>query len=172
MSTQPGLHYKQHHDVDPPRIDVRSFRPGWRVRSRLDVLYRDGRLTPGELQAAVEYRATWERVLAVGRGSGMNFDRGGSGSGSRDPLAGIVDSVERLRRVEGRIGPVAAQLCHCCAVLDLPWAQLARVTGRDPHTVRDWAVLALRALAVAWTSPTRRAGAAAPQRGAARAEPL
>jgi hypothetical protein len=37
-----------------------------------------------------------------------------------------------------------------CLVHDLRWAAIARFVRKNPETVRDWTVLAIRALAEAW----------------------
>lgn len=156
MSNQPSAAYRRHHDVEAPRIDARAFRQGWRVRSRLDVLLRDGRLTPGQWQAAVEYRAAWERAHAPSFGGGAGLELlhcGGGGDG--DHLAGLADTLRRLREVEARIGRLASALCFVCIVQDQPWADLGRLWGCDPHTVRDRTVAAIRRLAIAWNMARR-----------------
>jgi hypothetical protein len=84
--------------------------------------------------------------------------RAGSG-GVSDPHArqlASIASVAKLQAVEAAIGTLAADLCRACIVRDMPWAETARLTHRDPHTVRDWTVLAIRALARAWVKKVER----------------
>ena len=39
---QPSAAYRQHHDVEAPRVDTSAFRQGWRVVTRLDALASEG----------------------------------------------------------------------------------------------------------------------------------
>jgi hypothetical protein len=150
--TAPSLAYRQHHDIEAPRVDALAFRQGWRVVTRLDALHRDGRISAGQWQAAVEYRAAWERALTAGGGGAgalVRIGAGGAGDGAASRLAAAVDGISRVRQVHAAIGGHAA-LCFLCIVEDRSWADSGRALGRDPQTVRDWTVLAIAALARAW----------------------
>jgi hypothetical protein len=157
---KPSPEFLQHHAVEAPAVNARSFRQGWRVRSRLEVLHRTGRLTAGQLQAAVEYRAAWE-LARLEAAATMPLLRAGGG-GSTDQHARLwagIATVAKLEAVESAIGGMRADLCRACIVHDMPWAELARRTGRDSHTARRWTVLAIVALARAWSGPRRLAAA-------------
>src|SRR4249919_1151308 len=131
MSNQPSDAYRQHHDVEAPRVDWRAFRQGWRVRSRLDGLLDDGRITPGEWQAASEYRDAWDALRRTTRGGGSGIRVAGYG-GDRNSRAAAIDRAARIRAAETAIGPEAAALCYACAVEDLSWRTLgARLGVRD-----------------------------------------
>ena len=39
-STAPSTEYRQHHQVEAPRVDASEFRPGWRVETGLDPVAR------------------------------------------------------------------------------------------------------------------------------------
>ena len=157
VSNQPTPEFREHHDVEPPRVDDVEFRQGWRVNSRLDQLRAAGRITRDEWQAAIEYRTTWGIAREIGsREPGMIRI---ASSGSED--AGVIarlDAAVKLRIVEDAIGKLATALLVAAVVLDRPWADTARRCQRDPHTVRDWTVFAIRALARAWAGATRRRG--------------
>lgn len=140
--------------IDPPRVDATAFRQGWRVRTRLDTLLADHRITPDQWQAAVAYRDAWDRVLSAGGGS-SGGNRVSGGSGQHDRLLGLVGTISRLRAVETAIGEPAAPLCFACAVEDRSWASIAAIHRRNPETVRDWTARALRALASAWAASRR-----------------
>jgi hypothetical protein len=56
-SNAPTVSYTRHHDVDPPRVDARTFRQGWRIRSRLDALHIAGSISAGEWQTGHDFRA-------------------------------------------------------------------------------------------------------------------
>ena len=158
VSNAPTAHRARHvAGIEAPQVDARAFRPGWRVQTRLDVLHRDGRLTAGEFQAAVDYREAWERAR-LEAGSTMRLIRGGGGSsaGIHTRLLAGISTEAKLRAVEDAIGRWRADLCRACIVHDMPWAELARQQNRDPHTVRTWTVAAIQALARAWSSARRR----------------
>jgi hypothetical protein len=149
LTTRPTPEFRRHHDVEAPRVDERAFRQGWIVRTRLDQLLVDGRITRGEWEAASEYRSTWAiaRELASIE-PGMIRVAGGSSADAA--TIARLDAVTKLRIVEVAIGSLAARLLLACLVHDLRWAAIARFVGKNPETVRDWTVLAIRALAVAW----------------------
>jgi hypothetical protein len=149
MTARPTPEFLRQHDVEAPRVDERSFRQGWIVRTRLDQLLVDDRITRAEWQAASEYRATWAiaREL-VGVEPGMIRVEGSSSAD--DATIARLDAVTKLRIVEAAIGSLAARLLLACLVHDLAWARTARFLGNHPETVRDWTVLAIRALASAW----------------------
>lgn len=142
MSNQPSEAFRQHHEVEAPRVDHRAFRQGWRVRLRLDALLDDGSITPGEWQSASEYRAAHDALTSAGHGPGSS-----SPSGGRDAR---LDRTARIRAVNAAIGPDAAALCHACAVLDLSWRALGARLGVRDVTAMGRTVGALRALARAW----------------------
>lgn len=147
---------RQAEAIEPPRIDARVFRQGWRVRTRLDSLLAARRITPGQWQAAVEYRDAWARVLQAGGGSPGSF-RVSGGADRHLRLYGLLDTISRLRAVEASIGRDAARLCIACAVEDRSWASTAATWGRNPETLRDWTAQAVRALARAWAGARRGA---------------
>ena len=54
--TGPTAAYRQHHDVEAPRVDERHFLPAWRVLTRLDGLLADHAITSAEWHAAADFR--------------------------------------------------------------------------------------------------------------------
>ena len=160
LSNAPTAHRLQHVEaVEDPKVDARAFRQGWRITSRLDALHRDGHITAGQWQAAVEYRTAWERVQRSMSGSSAPMRVSGGAGGGADRLAHVTDTISRLRAVEAHIGGTAAMLSHWCIVADHSWAATGRTLQRNPETVRDWTVAAIQALARAWSSARRRPGA-------------
>jgi hypothetical protein len=152
---RPTPEFRAHHDVEDPRVDGRTFRQAWLVRTRLDQLRADGRITPAEWHAAADYRATWATARElVGIEPGMVRIAGSSTPD--EAMIARLDAVTKLRTVEDAIGTTAARLLVASVVHDLAWATIARHCRKDPHTVRDWTVLAIRALARAWEGATRR----------------
>ena len=139
--------------IEPPRIDWRAFRQGWRVVSRIDRLLADRRIDAGTWQAAVEYRAAWEALRRSSAGTAPAVRLAGRG-GTSGAEASTLDRAARIRAVEATIGREAAALCHACAVEDLSWRTLGVRLGVRDVTAQARTVIALRALATAW----RRAG--------------
>jgi hypothetical protein len=58
----PSALYRQHHDVEAPRVDDRHFRPAWRVLTRFDGLLADPAITAAEWHAAADFRELVDRV--------------------------------------------------------------------------------------------------------------
>lgn len=135
--------------IDPPRVDAVAFRQGWRVRTRLDALLVAGRIDAGIWQAAVAYRDAWERVLTA-TAAGRSLGARGAGADPHTRLLAVAASVGRVHAIETLIGRDAAALCYACVVEDRSWASIATAYRRNPETMRDRAVIALRALAWAW----------------------
>jgi hypothetical protein len=140
--------------IEPPRVDASTFRQGWRVRTRLDTLLADDRITPGQWQAAVEYRDAWARVLQAGGGSSEGY-RVSGGTDAHHRILGLLATVTRLRVVHAAIGADFATLCFACAVEDRSWASIAATWSVNPETCRDRTARAVRALAVAWAEARR-----------------
>ena len=44
-SNAPGSFFRQHHEVEGPEVSARAFRPAWRVRTKLDQLALEGKIT-------------------------------------------------------------------------------------------------------------------------------
>jgi len=163
---KPSTEFTKHHDVEAPRVDAAEFRQGWRVRTRLDQLRADGRITRGEWQAATEYRSAFEIArYASPPAAGSGVDHAGSSDAG---LLAKLAAVRRLREVEATIGKLATALVVACVVTDLSWAAIARHCLRNPETVRDWTCLAIRAMAVAWATPGPRRAADPPSSGRGR----
>jgi hypothetical protein len=163
VSNAPLAERAQHAiEIEPPRVDASSFRQGWRVRTRLDGLRVAGRISGDVWQAAVEYRAAYDRWQASG--GGELAGRISGGADAHDRLLGLVETLAALSAVERRIGRFATALCVACVVEDLSWPEIGRRCGRSHHTAEAWTVAALRALALAWAT-RRGAGRPVVRRG-------
>jgi hypothetical protein len=152
---RPTPEFRAHHDVEDPRVDELAFRQAWRVHARLDQLLAAKRINRDVWQAANDFRATWAIAREIsGREPGM-IRIGSADSGDASMIARL-DAETKIAAVEQAIGRLATALVVACVIADLPWAAVARHCRRHPHTVRDWTVLALFALARAWEAATRR----------------
>jgi hypothetical protein len=58
----PSAAYRQHHDVEAPRVDERHFRPAWRVLTRLDGLLADHVIPSAEWHVAADFRELVDQV--------------------------------------------------------------------------------------------------------------
>lgn len=150
MTAQPSPEFRQHHDVEAPQVDASAFRQGFRVRTRLDRLLLDGRITSGQWQVADEYRCAWAIALRLGGLSGAQLGRVSGHSDPHESALANLATIERLRLAEIAIGNRNARLCFACFVEDRSWAEIGREFHRNPETVREWTVSALYALSRAW----------------------
>jgi hypothetical protein len=149
----PSPERRRHNEIEAPLVDSQHFRTAWRVRSRLDRLMSEKTLSVREWAIARAYRDLYDAAFR-GEVQVIRLDGTGRGSGYRgDQLErseGQLEALVRLRVIRTALGDVATDLVEACVVHDRAWGQTARTLGRDPHTVRRWTLIALRALAEAW----------------------
>lgn len=143
----PDAFIRQHRqDLEPPRVDARVFRQGWRIVTRLDGLLADFAIDATTWAAARAFRQTWEAALALpGRGPPLMV-RAGTGTPGGASLARL-DAVGRLRRLADALGPFHCRLLQAHVVLDLSWSEMARQHHVDRTTIRRWTIRALERLA-------------------------
>jgi hypothetical protein len=145
----PSALYRQHHQVEAPRVDDRHFRPHWRIITRLDGLLADRAITAAEWHAAADYRdlvdqfhrRTLARPAAMGTGTML-----GVGSNVVERIVDNLDAGARLVQIRTALGAVACALLDAALVRDLSWAELGRELCRDPKTARAWVIAAIKAL--------------------------
>jgi len=148
---EPSAFYRQHFALEAPEVDALSFRPFWRIRTRLDDLLHAGAITHREWFAGVMFRVFSETRYGAAYGS-TSFDRVG-GSPIRDNAsARRIDAGDRLNRVRAELGPDRIRLLEAHIVADANWRDIAEIWHVHPNTVRKWTIAALKALAeVMWT---------------------
>jgi predicted ATPase len=73
-------------------------------------------------------------------------------------LMARLDRLGSAAKEVAQIGACIGRTCAACALHDPPWRDLGRRLDRDRETARDWTVVALQAMAVAWheTAPPQR----------------
>ncbi|HEY1442344.1 MAG TPA: hypothetical protein VGF65_16330 [Mycobacterium sp.] len=146
MSAQPSAEYRRHHDVTAPRVDARTFRQGWRVRSRLDVLLADGAIDAVGHAQAIAFRDAWE--TAYGRsGNALMSVRSGGSTGPHDREGRRLDASGWLRGAALHLGAHGYLLVEACAVHDLSWPEIGRRFVVSHHTARSWTIQAINRLA-------------------------
>jgi hypothetical protein len=144
MTPSPFL--RQHHGLEAPAIDWGTWRPYWRVRTRLDRLLADGAITPRQWGAASRLRSAFEAAQA----GIMPIHRLHGGPRRRaagPPSTHRADALARLAELRIDLGSVALGLLEACLVEDRSWASLGRRLGIDPKTARAWTIAAIHALA-------------------------
>jgi hypothetical protein len=145
VKTGPTEFYRQHHDVEPPRIDAMMFRTAWKVRTRLDRLLLDRAITLSEWHAAVMLRSMLELVTARGqRASRIEFMPPGAA-----PYQHEADSaaLAHSRRVRKGLGDTYYRLLLACIIDDLSWIALGQRLDVDPRTARAWVIVSIKLLA-------------------------
>jgi hypothetical protein len=146
--TEPSPHYRQHHAVEPPRVDDTEFRPAWRKSDQLAAL-RDAReITPFEYACGLAFRHATEQVVSYAWPPPLWLGLGG-GRRSTNQLAILTfhDEIALLKRVADELGNFACGLLEASVIYDFTWRHLGKRLGVDPRTVRAWTVLAIKGLA-------------------------
>jgi hypothetical protein len=143
---QPTAHFRAHHEVEEPRIDLAAFRPAWRVRFRLDMLLVTRAISPREWFAAVTYRQNWNIAFGHALESTGKPARGSSRISGDHYTARRLDALAALKMVSRGIGPVKVRLIEACAVHDLSWRALGAQLRLDPRTARSRTIFAIKML--------------------------
>jgi hypothetical protein len=138
----PWAQRRLHHDIEAPQVDARAFRQGWKVSTRLDGLLRDELITPGAWQAAVDFRATWERGFGIGLGASGEL-LGSRTSNAARCSDGKLDALAWLRDISRRIGVRRLWLIERCVLHDYPWLRTAEMLRVSDKTARSWTAVAL-----------------------------
>ena len=148
----PLAYLKQHTSLDAPVIDMASFRPFWRVRTKLDRLFADEAISWTEWRRAVEYRVLYESALGslipVSRPDGTG--RGAAYRAGLQPSERQLGAIRRLQELLRHLDRPTAQLLEAVIVQDVKWCVLGQRLGVCPGTARRWAVAAVKLLAAVW----------------------
>jgi hypothetical protein len=107
----PSALYRQHHDVEAPRVDHRHFRPAWWVLTRLDRLLSDHVITSAEWHAAADYRELVDQVRRGGLSGSALVATRAARSGGTHWVAGDLDASGRLRRIRAVLGCLGLARC-------------------------------------------------------------
>lgn len=143
----PTDQYRQHHAVDVPKVDADSFRPFWRVRTRLDQLLLDRAITVPEWRAAIMLRTLAEIVLSASWRSTPLDRNEPSGIATGIAVARRLDAIDRLQQIQAALGGWAFGLLESHVVNDQTWVDIGARLNVHPKTARNWTILALKALA-------------------------
>lgn len=152
---EPSRFFLQHVALDAPEIDAGSFRPYWRVRTRLDQLLDDNAITFAQWYSAVTLRA-WVLRGVGGSYGGQSFDRADRPASGFDASAvRRIDASGHLDRVSADLGADHCRLLNLFVVWDVNFRDIARVLQVHPTTARKRTIDALRALALAMCGPKK-----------------
>jgi hypothetical protein len=146
--SSPSPFYQQHHQVEPPRIDATTFRPGWRRRTRLDSLF-DARLITGpEHRCATRFRALYERAQqgAVRVSPWRLYVDAGCRRLRTEPGDAMLDAGAWSARVERSLGGLYP-LVVWLVVEDCVWCEIGRRLDIDRRTAKTWCAAAVAGLA-------------------------
>jgi hypothetical protein len=145
--TEPSPQLHQHHAIDPPAIDYATFRPFWRIRTRLDTLLLDGAISFAVWRAGVAFRTAAEIVIRETWRSRMAETRMAEANAPGGMLARRVDAANQLRAIRAALGGFAFDVLEMHLVEDMSWSELGRRCGVHSKTARAWVVTALQGLA-------------------------
>lgn len=149
----PSPFYRQHHQVEAPRVDEVEYRPAWRKTDQLRALRDAGEITGYEFGCGLAFRRMAEHVVAAAWPPPLWL---GLGGGRRGKVIGgdlFLDELALLRRLDDELGRFACGLVEAVIVYDFTWRYLGYRLNVDPRTVRAWTVLAIKRLARVFTTP-------------------
>jgi hypothetical protein len=115
----PLLEYRRHYDVEAPAIDARTFRPGWRRRTRVAALFEDGQISREAFVAGMLWRQWVETLgqVAVQRWTAR------IGAQLRDgPTPAQIVAARELRSAGAALGPYRTRILFEHLVEDLSGA--------------------------------------------------
>ena len=144
--TEPSPFFRQHHALESPSIDDTSFRPYWRVWTRLDQLLADQAIGPVVWRAGVGFRRLQE-IVVTDQWKTPNLEYVGSGGGDMT-VPRRLDALKAVALVRREIGSFAVDLLELHLVADLPWERLGQQYGVHRKTARNWTIICLEMLAV------------------------
>jgi hypothetical protein len=151
-SGAPSPHYRQHHELEAPSIDMASFRPFWRVRRPIDKLLIAGEITAYEWRCASAFRALYEIALAA-QIKAACLDGSACRAGhlvNLQPSERRLAALRRLHDLHARLDDHDVRILEMAIVAEVKWCVLARSLIVHPKTARGRAIAAIRILGQIW----------------------
>lgn len=150
--SEPSPFYQQHYAVEPPAIDEREFRAGWRRLTQLNKLHRYHAITDLEWRAGQHFYTIVEAADRT-QSRAQSFDYAPGGSGFDGGLVRRLDAETRLNKLVRVLGLPRTKLLKLHIVEDLKWRELGRRLGVHPTTARRRTVSAIKQLtSVIWST--------------------
>jgi hypothetical protein len=146
-SNAPSADYRQHHDVQAPEINAATFRPGWRVHSRLDALATSGKIDREQLEAAATWGRWAERTGSPGTSPWRIRVDGGVTSADGHGVRTLA-AATKLRESAAALGAARYALLHACVFEDRSWRHIGRRLGVAIETAQARTAEAIAALAL------------------------
>jgi hypothetical protein len=144
-STRPSLEYQRHHDVVPPEISDRIFRPAWLHRTRLLQLRDTELIDEPQLTAACYWRADHDRAYAsFGLTGGYLPKIDGAPGGARQVHR--LDALRRLREAAAALGQWRTLCLTRLVAYDDSWPVLGKLLVCSDKTARVRAAEVITAL--------------------------
>lgn len=162
-STAPCPEFRNHYQLDAPRIDAAAFQPAWRIKTHLAALVEAGHIDRAEFEAGLLWRR-WVRDPrpAADASWSIRVDRKNAADMTENELA----AAAKLRAAATAVGPERTELLLLLIVDDWRWAAICALAGmKDPKTVKDRCAEALAALASWLAGRPRRTGGPIAGRG-------
>jgi hypothetical protein len=145
-TSRPTPQFVRHHDVVPPQIDTHTFRPGWRVTTRLDGLLEAGRIDREQWDAACTWRR-WAETVTPSRVQPWEIRVDTPAVPNETGVLLRVQTSGKLRAAAEALGPLRIKLLEWVVARDFAWREIGRFMRVSDKTARDRAVEALTALA-------------------------
>jgi hypothetical protein len=143
---------KRHTSLEAPAIDMASFRPFWKVRTRIDRLHADELISWFEWRCATEFRNLYDTALGSQVKAG-SLDGTGHGSGYRANLRPSDHQLMALRRLcdlRDRLDRETVRLLEAVIVDELSWCELGKRLRVRACTAKRKAIAAIHRLSQVW----------------------
>ena len=135
LGTRPSLLDQRHHDVVPPEISSRIFRPAWLHRTRLLQLRDTDLIDEPQLDTACRWRADHDRAHAsFGLTSGYLPKIDSAPPGALQ--AHRLDALRRLRETAAALGQWRTLLLERLVAFDDSWPALGKLLRCSHPTAR------------------------------------
>jgi hypothetical protein len=142
----PTPQFRQHHQVETPRVDSTAFRQGWLVATRLDQLLETGAINREAWGAARTWRR-WVETTAPIRAQAWDVRVDRSLAANDTAMLHRVAAATRLRACAEALGPLRCRLLELHVTRDASWREIAARAGVSDKTARSLLIEALEALA-------------------------
>lgn len=143
----PSAFYRQHREIEAPRIDDRHFRVHFRVVTKLDGLLADRLITGAEWHAAADFRELVELARADKSYSPLSATGGGGDRSLPAALVAALDAHARLAPIQAALGRPHFRLLVASVVDNATWIALGNLYRIDHRTARKRVADAIKALA-------------------------
>jgi hypothetical protein len=145
-SNSPTAEYREHYNVEEPRIDRKTFRLGWAHFTRLAALFEADRISREAFEAGRQWRA-WNE--AIGKMPTSRWERQVDRSISvPGPNRFQITASTKLKEAQAALGAYRIKVLTGHLIDDLPWRELGDRLRITHPTAKAKTIEALEALAL------------------------